>query len=624
MKRVWCFDLETLDIFTATFLDRDSDEIRQFVITKTKDERKELFHFLDNEVAGLIGYNSIFFDANIIEYMYRYPDCTVQDIKRYAAIITSEDNRKPDVPEWKLRHKHLDLFRALSLSVKAKRTGLKWCEYQLDFDNIEDLPSDGEGNTWEEQVLSYNLNDCKILKVLYEKYKYDIELRKKLTKLENVNLLNSTEPDIAKKLLAKWLSQKMGISEFDLRSKGTDRKQVNIREIIFPYVHFETEFFNNVLQRFQSLVLTNNESFDLNVSYQNIEISYGLGGIHAAPNNVIVESNDEYIIKSLDATSYYPHLAFKNNLSPEHIPAETFIPLYEGLFEKRKSIPKSDPQNYVYKIVLNSLYGLTNDKFSFLRDRAVTLAICINGQLLLSMLIEKITTQIPDAKLIMANTDGIEILLPKQYEQQYYSICAWWEELTRIPLEHVEYSKMIISNVNHYIAIYTNGETKLKGMYEYKDIPLHKNKSYSIIPYAVYQHFVNGIPVRETIRNHKNIFDFCAGVRAKTAEKKGRAVFELRYVKDGQIKTDKLSKTVRYYISNKGKYLYKRYEDGSSAHVEAPLNIGKVKKNWKVTYFNKAYFPTNFEDYDIDYTYYIYQAEKWVNQIENPNQLKMF
>jgi hypothetical protein len=130
MKRVWFFDLETLNIFTATFLDRDSDESRVFVISKSKDERRELFHFLDNEVAGLIGYNSIFFDANIVEYMYRYPDCTVQDIKRYAAIITSEDNRKPDVPEWKLRHKHLDLFRALSLSVKAKRTGLILVQYK--------------------------------------------------------------------------------------------------------------------------------------------------------------------------------------------------------------------------------------------------------------------------------------------------------------------------------------------------------------------------------------------------------------------------------------------------------------------------------------------------------------
>ena len=31
-------------------------------------------------------------------------------------------------------------------------TGLKWTEYMLDAENIEDLPSQGEGNTWIEQV----------------------------------------------------------------------------------------------------------------------------------------------------------------------------------------------------------------------------------------------------------------------------------------------------------------------------------------------------------------------------------------------------------------------------------------------------------------------------------------
>lgn len=265
----------------------------------------------------------------------------------------------------------------------------------------------------------------------------------------------------------------------------------------------------------------------------------------------------------------------------------------------------------------------SNSEFSWLQDLKYTLSTTINGQLMLSMLAEQIM-DVPTVQLIQINTDGATVILHNDYIAQFYTVCKQWEDLTKLILEYNDYSKMIISDVNNYIAIYTNGKTKTKGRFEYKDIPLHKNKSYSIIPYAVYQHFVNGIPVRETILNHKNIFDFCAGVRAKTAEKKGRAVFELRYVKDGQIKTDKLSKTVRYYISNKGKYLYKRYEDGSSAHVEAPLNIGKVKKNWKVTYFNKAYFPTNFEDYDIDYTYYIYQAEKWVNRIEDPNQLKMF
>lgn len=124
MKKIWIYDLETLNIFTATFVDKSSDEIRQFVISNTRDDRIALFDFLDNEVDGLIGYNSIFFDGQIIEYLYKFPKCTAKDIRRYAERITDNNNNdRPDWPEWKQRIKALDLFRALSLSVKAKRTG---------------------------------------------------------------------------------------------------------------------------------------------------------------------------------------------------------------------------------------------------------------------------------------------------------------------------------------------------------------------------------------------------------------------------------------------------------------------------------------------------------------------
>lgn len=123
-KRYWFWDLETLNIFTATFIARDSDDTKVFIISERRNDRKLLLDFLEKEVEGLIGYNSLFFDAQVLEYIIRNPNCTADEIRRYAIIITSEDNRKPDVPEWKLKHKHLDLFRALSLSVKAKRTGL--------------------------------------------------------------------------------------------------------------------------------------------------------------------------------------------------------------------------------------------------------------------------------------------------------------------------------------------------------------------------------------------------------------------------------------------------------------------------------------------------------------------
>lgn len=357
MKRTWVFDLETLNIFTATFLDKDSDELRVFVISDSRDDRKKLFDFLNNEVAGLIGYNSIHFDAQVIEYMYRNPNCTAADIRRYAEIITSGENRRPDVPEWQLRHKHLDLFRALSLSTKARRTGLKWCEYQMDMENIEDMPSQGEGKNWEEMVLSYNLNDVKATKMLLLKYYHEIELRKTLSKTEGVDLLNSTEPDMAKKLFAKYLSKEMEIPINDLKSLGTDREVVDVKDIIFPYIKFETELLNSIKKSFESLKLKSTDTFELNVLFGNISTVFGLGGLHASVENKIVESTNTMIIKSLDVVSFYPNLAIRNKLHPQHIPQEKFCTLYESFFEQRRKIPKSDPKNYILKILLNATYG---------------------------------------------------------------------------------------------------------------------------------------------------------------------------------------------------------------------------------------------------------------------------
>jgi hypothetical protein len=625
MKKVWIFDLETLNIFTATFIDRDSDEERVFVISNTRDDRNSLFNFLDNEVSGLVGYNSLHFDAQIIEYIYRNPNCTADDIRRYASLITDGEDRRPDVPEWKLRHKHLDLFRTLGLSVKAKRTGLKWCEYMMDFENIEDMPSQGEGNNWEEMVLSYNKNDVLATKELYKKYYHEVDLRKSTSEREEISLLNSTEPDMAKKLFGKYLSEAMKIPLNDLRSMQTTRDIVHIKDIIFPYVSFKTEAFNNVLEKFKKLSLKEYDSFEEVIKFQGIDIVYGLGGIHAAPNNKIFESNDKFVIKTKDVVSYYPNLMIRNNLCPEHLPKDIFLPLYEGFFNERRSIPKKDPRNYILKILLNATYGLTNDKFSFLRDRAVTLAICINGQLLLSMLLEELYLNIPDLQLIMMNTDGFEIYIPREYHEVYHEICKDWELLTKLELEFDEYSKMIISDCNNYISIFSNNKTKTKGKYEFENIPLHKNKSHSIIPRAVYNYWVNNIPVEQTIKNHTNIFDFCAGVKAKKSDKHGQSKFVLKKIDGENLKEKSLSKTVRYYICNKNHdgYLYKVYEDGSTEAVEAPARKGRIFKDWNVKYFNKAFFYEDMKDYNIDYSYYIMKANEWIN-VFNQKQLNLF
>jgi DNA polymerase elongation subunit (family B) len=216
-----------------------------------------------------------------------------------------------------------------------------------------------------------------------------------------------------------------------------------------------------------------------------------------------------------DVTSFYPNLAIRNKWAPAHLPQEEFYNLYEWFFEERKKIPKKDPKNYVYKIILNSTYGLSNDENSFLYDPEFTMRITINGQLSLTMLYEMICEEIPNALPLMQNTDGLETMIPKQYEDKYMEICRRWEKITNLQLEHDKYSKIILGDVNNYIAITEDGKSKCKGRFEFENLALHKNKSFLIIPKAIHAYFVDGIKPEDYVKSITNIFDFCGGVKIK-------------------------------------------------------------------------------------------------------------
>lgn len=225
----------------------------------------------------------------------------------------------------------------------------------------------------------------------------------------------------------------------------------------------------------------------------------------------------------------------------------------------------------------------------------------------------------------MFNTDGCEILIPREYQDKYSKICKQWEKLTKLELEFVDYKQMVVYDVNNYISETYEGKTKCKGKCEFKDIPLHKNRSHNIIPIAVYNYFIKGIAIEDTVYNHKDIFDFCAGVKASKSGVKGASWYELHSIQGENLVKEKLSKTVRYYISTEGKYLMKCYEDGSIAHVEAPMKINKSRtKEWRVTYFNKKFNVEDFKDYKVDYSYYISHAREWVTLIEDKAQLNLF
>jgi len=299
---------------------------------------------------------------------------------------------------------------------------------------------------------------------------------------------------------------------------------------------------------------------------------------------------------------------------------EAFCEQYEWFFDERRKIPKKDPKNYVYKIILNATYGLSNEKDSFLYDPELTMRVTINGQLSLTMLYEMLAEGIPGAIPLMQNTDGLEMMIPKEYKDKYLEICKEWEQLTNLELEHDEYQKMIIGDVNNYIAVnnykeistdeflklfknphalikvedgrYYHAPVKCKGRFEFENLPLHKNKSLLVVRKAIYHYFLNGIDPEEYLKNNRNILDYCAGVKIK-----GNWQFIEHAVVEGEVVKTPLQKTLRYYISNTGSKVIKTNKtDGREIQLEAG--------RWYQTVFNKKE-DKEWDEYDVNDQYYL-------------------
>jgi hypothetical protein len=650
-KNHWVMDIETMqDFFCVVFIHYKSEEQHSFVVSRFQNDFLSLMKFLKQNIDNKewhISFNGLSFDSQIIQYIIEtYKDLLNKDYvyitdklynKAQEVIETARQQRFVEYGPKKLKIKQLDVFKLNHWDNPAKSSSLKWIQYTMDWENMEEMPLHHTEliDTREKQdlILMYCVNDVLSTKQIMELSSSQINLRGALTNEYKIDLYSASEPRISKELFKYFLSEKIGMSKWELNKLRTKRDIIKVNDIILPYISFKTPDFQSILEKFKALKIDANETkgaFSYSIDYRGVKTDFGLGGVHGAKGG-IYEAKEGMIIMSSDVTSFYPNLAIRNKWSPAHIPKEEFCEQYEWFFEERKKIPKKDPKNYVYKIILNSTYGLSNDENSFLYDPEFTMRITINGQLSLMMLYEMLSEGIPGSKPIMQNTDGLEMLIPVHMKDRYLDICAQWEKLTKLQLEHDQYQKMIIGDVNNYIGINTYREvdvdtyfsmkestpeylyisrggkylyapTKCKGRFEFSSLAMHKNKSFLVIRKALYDFFVKGTPIRQFILNHNNTFDFCGGVKAK-----GLWKFYETCMVNGEVEKTPLSKIIRYYISNKGCKITKENPDGRVIQTES----GK----WLQQTLNQ-YKGEKPSDLDINYDYYIQAVEKEIRNIE--------
>lgn len=625
------YDIETLsNCFTYSAVDRDSDNIVKFVIWKGRNDLYDLLVHLTN-VKGMIGFNSINFDYPVMHYIIKEREKLIQMdgdkiakliYKKAQSVISQEYSA---IKETEVLIPQLDLFRIWHYDNKARMTGLKKLEIAMCFENVQDMPYSHEHKiTSEEQVqeiLDYNINDILATKSFYKLTEDKLELRKGLQTKYGLNCLNFPDSKIGEQLMLKLYCHYTNQSEEEIKRKRTHRRLFKFLECIPQYIKFSTPEFNQLLDYIKSIEVTElKESFKYGFEYNGFTFDLGTGGIHGCIKSGVYDSTKNETIVDADVASLYPSLGITLNLYPEHL-GEQFSKIYEeGIVKPRLEAKKNGDKVMAdgFKLSANSVYGKSNSEYSFLYDPLYTLKTTLSGQLALCMLSEMLMTRVPNLKMLQINTDGLTVIIPNEYKRLYWEICQEWEAQTNLMLEYVAYSKMVIRDVNNYIAVtQKDGKVKYKGTFKpnkemRKDGEYHKAFNQGVVSTAVNNYFLYNTPILETLYECKDIYEFC-----KTGNTVGQWWAETFQIDENgnDINVNKVQKTNRYYLSKNGVRFRKCTYKPDKITGEPKLSTTEYEADKLVTIFNK-YYEVPFEEYDIDYDYYVAECEKIIFVID--------
>jgi hypothetical protein len=645
------YDIETMqELFLIGIYNPDTKTYYEFEVSKDKNQLDGYMRFIEQHPEYYwVGYNNLRFDSQVIEWILRnYENWheltaleTAAKIAQKAADIIHDANYDvfPEYREEWLTLKQIDLFRVNHYDNKNRRVSLKRLEFEMDLENIEEMPIHHTKTNMTDDEIQLTKDYCRNdIMATYEFYKVttgntehplykgnnQIELRQDIEEEFGIPCLNYSDSKIGDEMIKKFYCQEKNIMYSDLPKKGLFRTEVKVRHCIADYITFQTPELQQFLKGISKEKLTIKDEFKESLEFYDNIYTFAKGGLHTENKPKIFEADADYIIVDWDVSSYYPAIIINNGKYPHHLGPE-FLRGYKTMFDKRlelKPLAKKDKKIKgivgALKLAVNSVYGKSSDMQSWIYDRQLTMFTTITGELSLLMLIE--AYELAGINIISANTDGVTIKVHKDKVEKMHEINKWWMDLTSYELERTDYAKIIFSTVNDYLAIKTDGEIKKKGDF-LTDFELHKNKSARIVPIALEHFFVNDVPVADTIRNHTNIYDFC--LRQKASK-------DFHY--EGHSKETKTvyNKLIRYYVSNTGEKLLKVKNDNSDSTA---VDVSQVEAGDWVMHVCNHLTPDHPLD-NINHAYYIERAERIIHKIQlegkkrkvivNPNQMSLF
>lgn len=191
-------------------------------------------------------------------------------------------------------------------------------------------------------------------------------------------------------------------------------------------------------------------------------VIFSNGGLHSVlSNNLYVEADDEWMLVNVDGTGFYPGMldelqllsrCVKNPAVFSRIRAERTMLKYK----ENKTQDEEDSQ-LANKLVANTTFGASGNKWLSLYDPYQCTKTCRTGQLFLSALANKLYTKINGLQVMQTNTDGVACYLRRADLPLLLKYMLEWSEISGIGMELNEFDKLWQRDVNNYLMLFKKG-----------------------------------------------------------------------------------------------------------------------------------------------------------------------
>ena len=467
----WVYDIETYpDIFNMWVFNPYYGEAYYFEISIFMNDIEPLrrfFNLLTRHNESMTGFNNLGFDYPVIHQILTHDVEDTDSLlnltygKAQHIIDTSFNQRHTQ----RIKYPHIeqiDLYLINHFDNLAKSCSLKMCEINMGMVMVEDLPYPPripiETKEKMEKLGAYCLHDVRATYELLRLTEDSIKMRFELNKTYDFDydFTNFSNAKVGETIFIDEL-KKNNIVLYEGRDKiQTPRDKIELNQCVLGYInkHIRTDEFKRILSLINQTTITETVGVfnGMNCTIDGLDYVFSLGGLHASRRNEIFKSCEAYQIIDIDVTAFYPSLAIANKFYPEHLGIE-FINAFVTILNRRKKYKKGTSLNKALKESANASYGKSNSEFSVFYDPKYTMTTTISGQLSLAMLIEDLL-DVEGLRVIQVNTDGLTYIVPKTHIPITRMMVEQWEVITGLEMEENLYKRMIIRDVNNYIAEY--------------------------------------------------------------------------------------------------------------------------------------------------------------------------